>query len=292
MSMLSKILAPVEFSPRCKGAVQYAEALARHFHSQIVLLHVVIPPFAKYSSIEAMAYTNAAEMAEELVEQRTAELAAFPGTDPDGVVFRRVVVEGDPALTIADFAAEENASLIVMPTHGYGPFRRFLLGSVTAKVLHDARCPVWTGPHMEQAPDYSTLDFRNVLCAVDLGLQSRQVMCWAATFARDFCAELTVVHAIPASATRLGGFYFDPDWRIELTRQAKERIDFLMSDMQITGKVRVEQGEAAVCVDEVAREIHADAVVIGRGRAGGMLGRLPTHAYAIVRQAPCPVVAI
>jgi nucleotide-binding universal stress UspA family protein len=54
----------------------------------------------------------------------------------------------------------------------------------------------------------------------------------------------------------------------------------------------VEQGEPSVCVDQVAAEAHADAVVIGRGRAGGMLGRLPTHAYAIVRQAPCPVVAI
>jgi len=292
MPMLSKILVPVEFSPRCSGAVQYAEALARHFHSEVVLLHVVIPPFAKYSSLEAMAYSNATEVVEELVAQRTTELASFPGTDPDGVAFRRVVVEGDPAQAIADFATEEDISLIVMPTHGYGPFRRFLLGSVTAKVLHDAHCPVWTGPHMEEAPDFSSISFRNILCAVDLGLQSRQVMCWAATFAKDFGAELTVVHAIPATATRLGGFYFDPDWRIELTRQANERIGFLLSDMQIAGKVRVEQGEVAMCVDEVAADIKADAVVIGRGRASGMLGRLPTHAYAIVRQAPCPVVAI
>lgn len=292
MPMLSKILVPVEFSPRCQGAVQYAEALASHFHSEVVLLHVVIPPFAKYSSLEAMAYSSAADLVEELVAQRTNELAAFPGPELDGVSVRRVVLEGDPARAIADFAAKEDASLIVMPTHGYGPFRRFLLGSVAAKVLHDARCPVWTGPHMEAAPDYSSIAFRNILCAVDLGLHSRQVMCWAATFAREFGAELTVVHAIPATSTRMGGFYFDPDWRIELTRQARERIGFLMSDMQITGTVRVEQGEAAECVDQVAAEIHADAVIIGRGRAGGVLGRLPTHAYAIVRQAPCPVVAI
>ena len=292
MPMLPKILVPVEFSPRCYGAVQYGEALARHFHSEIILLHAVIAPFARYGSLEAMAYSDTANLVQELVAQRTAELAAFPGKETDGACFRRVVVEGDPARTITEFASDENVSLIVMPTHGYGPFRRFLLGSVTAKVLHDAHCPVWTGPHMEQAPGCSAITFRNIVCAVDLGLQSRQILCWAATFAREFGAELTVVHAVPATATRLGGFYFDPDWRIELTRQAKERIDFLMSDMQIAGKVRVEQGEPAVCVDEVAAEIHADAVVIGRGRAGGVLGRLPTHAYAIVRQAPCPVVAI
>src|SRR5271166_3386280 len=106
MPMLSKILVPLEFSPRCHGAAQYAEALARRFHSEVVLLHVVIPPFARYSSLEAMAYSNAADLVEELVAQRTAELAAFPGTDPDGLAFRRVVVEGDPAQAIADFASE------------------------------------------------------------------------------------------------------------------------------------------------------------------------------------------
>ena len=97
-----------------------------------------------------------------------------------------------------------------MPTHGYGPFRRFLLGSVTAKVLHDAICPVWTGPHMESAPDYSTVRFQNIVCVIDLGLHSREVLCWAGGFAREFGARLSIVHAIPSSATRLGGFYFDP----------------------------------------------------------------------------------
>ena len=33
----------------------------------------------------------------------------------------------------------------MMPTHGCGPLRRFLLGSVTAKVLHDVSTAVWTG---------------------------------------------------------------------------------------------------------------------------------------------------
>jgi nucleotide-binding universal stress UspA family protein len=49
-------------------------------------------------------------------------------------------------------ALAENASLIILPTHGYGPFRRFLLGSATAKVLRDADCPVLIGAHMEHAP--------------------------------------------------------------------------------------------------------------------------------------------
>ena len=54
-----------------------------------------------------------------------------------------------------------------MPTHGYGIFRSMLLGSVTAKVLHDAACPVWTGVHVEETPPNSAA-FERILCAVDL----------------------------------------------------------------------------------------------------------------------------
>ena len=57
---------------------------------------------------------------------------------------------GDPAKKIICFARETEIDLIMMPTRGGGTFRRFLLGSVTAKVLDDATCPVWTDAHLDQ----------------------------------------------------------------------------------------------------------------------------------------------
>src|SRR5258708_22598260 len=156
MPSLSRILGPGELSPLCRGVVQYAEALSPHFPCELVLLHVVMPPLANFSSFEAMAYSSAGDLAREIAEQRTADLEAFPCSAPAGVPVRRVVLEGDPTQTIVEFASAEKCDLIVMPTHGYGPFPRFLLGSVTPTVLHDAICPVWTGPHMERAPDYSS----------------------------------------------------------------------------------------------------------------------------------------
>ena len=292
MPKLSRILVPVEFSPRCRGAVQYAEALSCHFHCEIVLLHVVIPPLANFSSFEAMAYTNADDLAREIALQRTADLEAFSCTAPADAVVRRVVLEGDPTQTIVEFASSENCDLIVMPTHGYGPFRRFLLGSVTAKVLHDAICPVWTGPHMERAPNYSSVHFHNIVCALDLGLHSRAVLRWAAEFARETGARLSIVHAIPSSATRLGGFYFDPDWRTQLTRTAVERIGFLRQEMGIDASVAIEAGEPPLVVTTAAEATSADLLVIGRGSTPRAHGHLPTNAYAIVRQAKCPVVTI
>ena len=292
MPSLARILVPVEFSPRCRGAAQYAEALSCHFHCEIVLLHVVIPPLANFTSFEAMAYTSAGDLAREIVDQRKTELEGFACSVPPDVHVRRVVVEGDPTQCIVEYASAEKCDLIVMPTHGYGPFRRFLLGSVTAKVLHDAICPVWTGPHMETAPDYSKVRLQNVVCAIDLGLHSRQVLCWAAGFAREFGAQLSIVHAIPSSATRLGGFYFDPDWRTQLTKTAVERIAEFKEEMGIDASAAIEAGETPLVVTTAAETLHADLLVIGRGSTPRAHGHLPTNAYSIVRQSPCPVVTV
>jgi nucleotide-binding universal stress UspA family protein len=290
MASLSRILAPVEFSPRCRGAVQYAEALACHFQAEIILLHVVLPPLASYSSFEAMAYSSAADLAQEIAAQRNLDLAEFPCKAPHGV--RRLVMVGDPARVICDVAATENCDMIVMPTHGYGPFRRFLLGSVTAKVLHDAICPVCTSPHMEAAPDYTSISFNHVVCAIDLGLHSREVLAWADSFARAYGSALTIVHAIPAAATRRGGFYFDPDFGIELTRHASERIEVFREELDVKAAVSIEAGETPVVVADAAATLNASVLVIGRGSTPRAHGHLPTNAYAIVRESPCPVITI
>jgi nucleotide-binding universal stress UspA family protein len=290
MASLSRILVPVEFSPRCLGAVQYAEALACHFKAEIILLHVVLPPMANYSSFEAMAYSSAEDLARETATQRKLDLGALSCKAPGGV--GRIVALGDPARLICETAAAENCGLIVMPTHGYGPFRRFLLGSVTAKVLHDAICPVFTSPHMENAPDYEAITFNHILCAVDLGLHSREVVAWAADFAREYGSALQIVHAISAAATRLGGYYFDPDFAIELTRHASERIELMREELNIKASVQIDAGETATVVANAAQCARASVLVIGRGSTPRAHGHLPTSAYAIVRESPCPVITI
>jgi nucleotide-binding universal stress UspA family protein len=198
---LSRILAPVAFSARCEGAVHYAGALACHFHSELVLYHVVTPVPA-YWAPDAVVMSP--EVAEEAFEQSKGELERFAADGLKGISVTRVVEEGDASRQIVQFAQQGGFDLIVMPTHGYGPFRRFLLGSVTAKVLHDASCPVWTGPHMEGAPDYPKISFQRILCALDLGPHSRAVLEWAAQFAREYGADLDIVPH-HSNFNRLGG---------------------------------------------------------------------------------------
>jgi len=286
---LSKIVAPVDFSARSPAAVRFADALAYHFHSELSLLYVIEPDMAAWGSLE-FGSLALAEIIESRQERAQKDMAAFlPELRPD---VKRVILSGEPALRIVEYAHRENAGMIVMPTHGYGPFRRFILGSVTAKVLHDAQCPVLTGAHVAGEPRHP-FEPSHVMCAIDLGPESRRVLEWAGQLAAALGSRLTVVYISPALEPFLGDAY-DPRWQADLTRRANEQIETLQRDLGIKAETLVEGGNdvpGAVCF--AAARVEASLLVIGRKKmAGEFLGRLRTQSYALIRQSPCPVISV
>src|SRR5690349_16962704 len=194
MPSLSKTLLPVDFSERSLGAARYAKILADRYHSEITLLHVVTPVRYEFGALEGCAMMS--EIYSDRVQQCEETLSGFLQDELAGCEVRRVLLEGDAAEQIVDFAHAEQTGLIVMPTHGYGTFRRFILGSNTAKVLHDAECPVWTGVHIQDAPPNGTVAINRILCAIDLGSQTCRTLTWAAGLQRQFGAKMTVMHAL------------------------------------------------------------------------------------------------
>src|SRR5688572_23815931 len=146
MFALPKILLPVDFSGRSIGAAREAKALACRFHSELHLVYVVdLRVYGMYGmGSEAAAF----QWVPSCQEAARLEMEGFLADQLQNLNVKRVLLSGDPAREIVKYAESEKPDLIVLPTHGHGPFRRFLLGSVTAKVLHDVHCPVWTGVHM------------------------------------------------------------------------------------------------------------------------------------------------
>ena len=289
MPSLSRILLPVDFSERAAGAARCARVLAQHFSSEIVLLHVLAPLEYQSGGAEMAGiplgdvYRSQAEQAATDLEQfRRKELAAFNA--------RCVVREGEPASRIVEFAHAENVDLILMPTHGYGPFRRFILGSSTAKVLHDAECPVWTGVHMAEAPAQASPSPRHILCALDLGPQSEHAFAWADWLSRQFGARLTAMHATAAIPDT--GDRSEETWRANLRWSGQNELERLRESVGSGAELLLEAGDPAKSICAAATRIGADLLVIGRGSAAGGFGRLRTNAYAIIRQSPCPVVSV
>ena len=287
MKSLAKILVPVDFSERSALAVRYARELALHFHSELILAHA-LPPLHSEFGIEITG-SMLVDVYRTRTDQAERDLNGFERDALDGLNVRRVLLHGDPASKIVELAREEHIDLIAMPTHGYGPYRRFILGSNTAKVLHDADCPVWTGVHIEEARPVAA-PFSKILCAVDLGPQSARALAWASWLQQEFHGHLTLIHAIAGRAESLD----EPDlsWRSGIREVAEEELMRLQREIGAEADLLLEPGEPARIICTAAARVGAGTVVIGRGSAAGDFGRLRTNSYAIIRQSPCPVVSV
>lgn len=273
MFSLKKILLPIDFSDRSGGMAPYAKAFASQFHSELVLLHV--DPIGRV---------------ENHYNLRT-QLNTFSSNEFPGLGIRSELMAGDPAAAIVQCAQAEQVDLIMMPTHGYGPYRKFLLGSVTAKVLHDSDCAVWTSVHVEKVRPAEPVSYRKIACAVDLGPRSGQVLSWAWELASSFGAQLLVIHATkPFEPVVAEMAARDPE--VELVKRATEEIANLLNKLKIQGEIAVESGSVTEVTYNSTARFSADILVIGRHAAKGIAGRLHPHAYAIIRESICPVISV
>jgi nucleotide-binding universal stress UspA family protein len=289
MITIANILLPVDFSERSAAAASYAKELACRFTSNIVMMHALPPLDAMYGM--EMGYVGLGDFLEKRRADAHVSLDVFLEEELGSLVKRRVLAEGDPALEIIKLAHEESFDLIVMPTHGYGPFRRFVLGSVTAKVLHDADCAVLTGTHLAPEGAAEPVSFRNILCALDLGPQSGQALAWAAYLAGKYHSNLTLLHALPPVSAGVAR-YFETEFQVKVEEDARGRLEELARQANVPASILIEHGDVASVVKSVAGRMRADLTVIGRHQSSGVLGRLRAHAYAIVRESPCAVLSV
>jgi nucleotide-binding universal stress UspA family protein len=291
MAWIKKIIAPVDFSELSEVAVRHAGVLARQFESSLTLLHVYFPEVFQYAGTEAGLYVAQVQPPhEEALANAQRLLKALAARISDGRPIETVVLEGDPAGEIVKFAQEGHADLIVMPTRGRGPFRRFILGSVTAKVLHDSDCPVFTGAHGADPPAREPRPYRNVACAIDLGPHSESVLQWAADFAAASNASLHLIHAAPV--VKVSGRDFGMDVRAMLFDAVNEEIAKLLEKTGRRAEVHTDTADVTFYVPKVLSAIGADLLVVGRTSREGVIGRLRANTYALIRESPCPVVSV
>ncbi len=288
MITLQRILFPVDFSSRCAAAVPSVQAMVKRFGSELTVLHVVdIPPAAGIAPPEAAAWATLINV-DQLRESGKVALRHFIDHEFPGMPVKAVSSEGDPAAGIVDYARENGIGLIMMPTSGRGAFRRFLLGSVTAKVLHDSAVPVWTGVHAEEIAAHPPDRWTRMLCALDDHPRDLPVLQWAAEFASEQKLQLTLVHAVRGPEDCED----NPSFRDFLFNVAHERLDQLQAQAGTKFEVCFQLGDAGRVVHQAALGHSADLVVLGRGVIQKPFGRLRSSAYEIIREAPCPVISV
>ena len=142
-----RVLHPSDFSSASRPAFRKAIDLAKALRGDLVLVHVL--PFVVVPVMMAEGYIPAATLDElqetaRAVAQRHLNRLVAQAKQAGIRVSSRLVV-GDPAdERIVRTAKAVHADMIVMGTHGRTGFRRFLLGSVAARVVATASCAVLT----------------------------------------------------------------------------------------------------------------------------------------------------
>jgi len=278
MPAIKKILFPLDFSDSCAGAARYVEAFAGRFQAEIMLLHAV--DRGEHAT------------AEELRPRRQQMLDSFMAEELKYFTTQRVCRLGEPAAVIAETAQTWWPDLVMMPTHGQGLYDRLVLGSVTARILGDVDCPLWTDVHSDAAPPLEKIHCRKILCAVDLNSRSRRVLEWASFLASEYQAELAILHAIPEMVAVGAGQVSHREMAGLDLAYARTQIAALQTAVGAGGSPLVEAGDPTEIVTRAAKTFGADLLVMGRHEATGLYGQLHQHLYSIVCDSPCPVLSI
>jgi nucleotide-binding universal stress UspA family protein len=288
---IQKILVPVVFVDTSRHVVRQAAWLARRLRAEIVLLHVVAPLSYPAGLLENGHEITARDLHAHVVQRAQEDLDQALHPELDGIAVTRVLLRGDPAHEIVKVARDRNVDLIMMSTHGYGVFYRFLLGSVTAKVLHETQWPVWTGAHLEEAPARE-FSIRSVLCSVELDGHSRHTVSLAAAMATAVNATLTLVH-ITGSVEIYGpgGSHVDPGWKEKIVGFAAEEIAKLQQEVGTKAEVIIDSGNVPELLNRAAEQTEADVLVIGHIPGRSHLGD-NGNGYGIIRASQIPVLSV
>ena len=141
--MYWKILVPLDGSVLAEKVIPHATALAKGTGAQVTLVTVVqltlgvagvkLEAMPEYAAERRAALTSEAVIYLQKVQQDLAD---------HGVVSKSVLLEGDVASEIINYAEENGFGLIAMATHGRSGIKRFVMGSVAEKVMRSAVKPV------------------------------------------------------------------------------------------------------------------------------------------------------
>jgi nucleotide-binding universal stress UspA family protein len=281
-----KIVFPVDYSEPCRAIVPYVEEMSRRFSADLTLVHAYGPE-ALARSPRPIADPELPEEARVLEQERLRRFTEenFPEYHTDSFA-----ESGEPGCVLDTIVQRDGADVVMLATHGRGPVRRLLLGSVTAKALHDLGSAVWTGTGSIFSGHNPHLPYKSILCALDETPEAEAALRTAAAFARCYDARLWLVHVVETPPT---------NYRTDFSRYEKELME--AADLrlrELKGKLGVEAphasigGPVAESVRDEAVRRGADMIVTGRGRSQGSFSAMLSRLYPIVRHAPCPVLSV
>ena len=135
--MFQKILLATDGSPHAQEAARYARDLALRDGARVIVVHAFEPvPSYLGAPVEDRTIARHIRAGEEIAGEAAGQLQEA------GIEVVVELLEGPAADAILNVAGVRQCDLIVMGTRGHGRLASLLLGSVSHRVLSQARAPV------------------------------------------------------------------------------------------------------------------------------------------------------
>ena len=293
MKPVGTILVAVDFSESSNFAFKAAVALAKLFSAELHVVHAFeapLPLFSSYGLLVPPAFIDEARdvVARKLEKSRRRASA-------EGVRAKSHLVTAPAGDAIVGLASELGADLIVMGTRGHTGLKHVLLGSVAERTVRDGPCAVLT----LKGGDTATMEtIERIIVAVDFSKHADQALEVAVEFAKQFGAELHLVHALDVRIPVVTPYeVVIPTAFIEQARGAvASKLDVLVQKVAtegLTATPHLSEAPAASAIVELAEKLGADLIVMGtRGHTGLKHVLLGSVAERTLRHAPCSVLTV
>lgn len=284
--MYDTILVPYDGSDGAAAALHHAGEIAHWADATVRVLYVADTTRDSITVIEGRTVDVLIEQGEEIVAEATEILESL------GVAHGSDVVQGPPAKTIAEYATEYEQDLIVIPTHGRSGISRFLLGSVSERVVRHSSVPVIT---VRMQPDEQlTFPYERILVPIDGSDTARYAAKRVSELAGALDATLHILSVVDNTGLEPDIKRTVTEARTEHATTTVEAVADMATDHGVTDIVHeIKQGRPVEVIREYSTTHGIHLIGMGTtGRHGAERVLLGSVAERTVRSAPMPVMTI
>jgi nucleotide-binding universal stress UspA family protein len=261
---LHHILVATDFSHRATRAVSRAAMLASEHHATLDLLHVTqtLPPGDKEQTLGGRRADLQRQALEDINAQMTQQIQHI--REHWQVEATAQLVTGKPYFEIPRLAAEHQADLVVVGSHGEHFLYDMFLGSTAEKVLQCMTQPLLIVKQRPMAP------YGHIMVPLDFSPASEVAMSVTTAYFTE--ATVSVVHAfeVPFERTLIGSGVADSvlaEYRQQTQAEALRRLMHL-ADARLTSPTRVavyaKHGHPAQVIRTMVEDLEPDLIIMGK----------------------------
>lgn len=284
--MYKTVVVGFDDSPTSKAALMEASNMIKKHGGDVILVHAVFFDSEEFSMAPEQLEKRMKIGKQACLESKEMVSSKF------GVNVKTLLCEGDPPEVVLDIARGNNADLIVLGTHGRRGLKRFIMGSVTSRIIPDAPMDVLI---VKKPCTACTGEYKSILVPFDGSDFSKRALLRACQITAEDGGEVTVLYVIPRYEEMVGFFKTDAI-RDSLYREAGKIIDSAKEFASTLGtviKTSIAEGYSSDRIIETADADSHDLIVMGsHGYRGVNKAIIGSTTERVIIDASCPVLIV